>query len=387
MPRTLSTLSSHITKIVSTILLIAIGYGAKAQSLKTPEITPASEFGTISKDDTLTIRVLGDVMMHQQQISTAATDKDGYDFSSYFTHIQKYLDSSDLNIANMEFTLAGKPYTGYPAFSVPDEYARHIAECGIDIFLTANNHIYDKAGKGLSRTLDIYRELHKSLGIRFTGSASDQAEFEHTTPLIIELRGVKIAIINATYGTNLGNDCHWPKTNYLNNRTMMEKALKVAEEQADMTIVLPHWGEEYQLVHNQDQAEKAKWLAQNGADIIIGSHPHVAQDAETIIIDDRKVHVAYSLGNAISNMSAVNTQIGLMATIKIIHKINGSIETLPLEFTYLWSSRPGGYCNSYTILPVGEFLDSRESWYGKWEYDKMAATYTRVAEKTGIKEN
>ena len=86
-------------------------------------------------------------------------------------------------------------------------------------------------------------------------------------------------------------------------------------------------------------------------------------------------------------MSAVNTQIGLMATIKIIHKINGSIETLPLEFTYLWSSRPGGYCNSYTILPVGEFLDSRESWYGKWEYDKMDTTYTRVAEKTGIKEN
>lgn len=383
----MSTLSSHIIKIVGTILLIAIGYGAKAQSLKTPEITPASKFGTISKDDTLTIRVLGDVMMHQQQISTAATDKDGYDFSSYFTHIRKYLDSSDLNIANMEFTLAGKPYTGYPAFSAPDEYARLIAGCGIDVFLTANNHIYDKASKGLSRTLDIYRELQISNNIRFTGSASDQAEFERTTPLFIELKGVKIALINATYGTNLGTERHWPKTNYLNNRAMMEKALKVAETQADITIVLPHWGEEYQLWHSHEQEEKAKWLAKNGADIIIGSHPHVAQDAETIIIDDRKVPVAYSLGNAISNMSAANTQLGLMATIKIIRKINGSIEALPLEFTYLWCSRPGGYCKSYTVLPVTEFLGSREEWHGKWEYDKMATTHARVAEKTGIKEN
>ena len=383
----MNTLSTHIIKIVSTILLIIAGYGAGAQSIRTPEITPASEFGAISKDDTLTIRILGDMMMHQQQITAAATKEDSYDFSSYFTHIQKYLDSSDLNIANMEFTLAGRPHTGYPAFSAPDEYARYIAGCGIDIFLTANNHIYDKASKGLSRTLDIYRELRKSTGVLFTGSASDQTEFEQTTPLMIEVRGIKIALVNATYGTNLGNDRHWPKTNYLNNRAMLEKALKVAETQADMTIVLPHWGEEYQLWHSHEQEEKAKWLAKNGADIIIGSHPHVAQDAETIIIDDRKVPVAYSLGNAISNMSAANTQIGLMATIKIIRKINGSIEALPLEFTYLWCSRPGGYCKSYTVLPVTEFLGSREEWHGKWEYDKRAATYIRVAEKTGIKEN
>ena len=326
------------------------------------------------------------MMMHQQQITAAATTEGSYDFSSYFTHIQKYLDSSDLNIANMEFTLAGRPHTGYPEFSAPDEYARLIAGCGIDVFLTANNHIYDKASKGLSRTLDIYRELQTSNNIRFTGSASDQAEFERTTPLFIELKGVKIALINATYGTNLGTERHWPKTNYLNNRAMMEKALKVAETQADITIVLPHWGEEYQLWHSHEQEEKAKWLAKNGADIIIGSHPHVAQDAETIIIDDRKVPVAYSLGNAISNMSAANTQIGLMATIKIIRKINGSIEALPLEFTYLWCSRPGGYCKSYTVLPVTEFLGSREEWHGKWEYDKMATTHARVAEKTGIKE-
>lgn len=387
MPCTLNTVSSHIIKFVSIILLIATGYGAMAQSIRIPEIPSASDFGAISKDDTLTIRVLGDMMMHQQQITAAATKEDSCNFDSYFTHIQKYLDSSDLNIANMEFTLAGKPHTGYPAFSAPDEYARHIADCGIDIFLTANNHIYDKGGKGLSRTLDIYRELQKNSNIRFTGSASDQTEFESTTPLVIEVKDVKIALINATYGTNLGTDKHWPKTNYLNNRTMMENALKVAEAQADITIVLPHWGEEYQLRHNHDQAEKAKWLAENGADIIIGSHPHVVQDADSIVIDGRKIPVAYSLGNVISNMSAANTQTGLMATIKIIRKINGSVEVLPLEFTYLWCSRPGGYCNSYTILPLKEFLGSREEWYGKWEYDKMATTYTRVAEKTGIKEN
>ena len=383
----MNTLTSHIIKFFCCFLVSFLGYVSVAQNIRIPEIPRAGYIGEFLKEDTLTIRIFGDLMLHSQQISAAATKEGSYNFDEYFTHIQKFLNNSDLNIANLEFTLAGKPFTGYPAFSAPDEYAMHISKCGFNVFLTANNHICDKASYGMSRTLDIYRNLKQEHDIQFTGTASNQEEYQQTTPLIIECKGVKIAIINATYGTNLKGEKAWPKTNYLNDRKALLQALQVAEEQADITLVLPHWGEEYKLRHNSTQKATAQWLVENGADVIIGSHPHVIQDAETIRFDEKEVQVAYSLGNAISNMSAQNTQAELMATLKIVRHINNTITILPLEFTYLWSSRPGGYSKSYTILPIKEFLERRQEWLGEWEYEKMKATYQRVAEITGIKEN
>jgi poly-gamma-glutamate synthesis protein (capsule biosynthesis protein) len=174
---------------------------------------------------------------------------------------------------------------------------------------------------------------------------------------------------------------------------MLKDALIKAEENADIVVVFPHWGDEYILTHNSRQESEAKWFAENGADIIIGAHPHVVQDAGVIEVKDttsregiKKVPVVYSLGNAISNMSAENTQIELMATLKIVKEKDGKIKHLPLEFTYLWSSRPGGYCRHYTILPVKDQIGRSDEWIGKWEYDKMMATYNRVKQATKIKE-
>ena len=77
-------------------------------------------------------------------------------------------------------------------------------------------------------------------------------------------------------------------------------------------------------------------------------------------------------------MSAANTQLGLMATIRIARKPNGDIEVLPMEITYLWCSRPGGLTDSYTVIPVEEFIDKRHLWLNDWDYDKMVSTYERV---------
>ena len=128
----------------------------------------------------------------------------------------------------------------------------------------------------------------------------------------------------------------------------------------------------------------AAWLAENGADIIIGSHPHVPQDFEHI--GQENVPVAYSVGNAVSNMSAANTQLELMATVRIVRNGMGDISLLPVEFTYLWCSRPGGLCSSYAVIPVKEYIGRKEEWTGKWDYDKMVTTYSRVKAATGIED-
>ena len=118
----------------------------------------------------------------------------------------------------------------------------------------------------------------------------------------------------------------------------------------------------------------ATWMVESGADAIIGAHPHVIQDYQEI----SGVPVIYSLGNAVSNMSAANTQLELMAIIRIVRSYNGDTKMLPIELRYLWCSLPGGYNQAYTVIPIEEYLDKKEEWHGKWDYDKMISTYNRI---------
>lgn len=337
--------------------------------------------------DTLRLCFVGDVMMHSAQISNAARKDSTFDFSSYFELIRKDIRKADIAIANMEFTLAGKPYSGYPCFSAPDEILRQLSDDGFDVLLAANNHIYDKGADGTARTLSMLQKALSEQGMRFCGLAGSPEERDLTTPLIIKEKGLTIAIINFTYGTNAGAQSHWPKTNYEGAKEYLQTAFARADEQgADIIIAMPHWGEEYVLKHSERQKETAKWLVGNGADIIIGTHPHVVQDFE-VMKDEATgsdVQVVYSLGNAVSNMSAANTQIELMATVEIIKDENGNVMISPMEFTYLWCSRPGGYRGSYTVIPVMKHIDRKSEWYGAWEHDKMMKTYRDVMKETGI---
>lgn len=366
-------------RLIICIVSAAAAFVAGAADVSAQFAVNISKAQALYRKDTVTICVMGDMMMHSAQIADADRGRNGYDFTSYFKYIKDKIAQADIAIANMEFTLAGEPYTGYPAFSAPDCYAEYLADCGFDIFLCANNHIFDKGSQGAARTIDKYRELGRSHGIRYCGLAADPEERQKTYPLITNVKGINIAILNFTYGTNLGADMHWPKVNYMNDKNSLKAALEKSSK-ADFTIVLPHWGTEYELAHSLVQRKTAEWLVDNGADMIIGTHPHVVQDCERI----DNVQVAYSLGNAVSNMSAANTQIGLMATIRSVRKDNGDILVEPLEFTWLWCSRPGGWCETYCVIPIEEFIGSRNRWKGAWEYDKMIATYDRVRRATGI---
>ncbi len=336
------------------------------------------------RKDTLTICFLGDVMMHSKQIENTRIGSSAYDFSSFFSLIEDEIKGADLAVANMEFTLGGKPYTGYPSFSAPDGFEDYLTETGFDIFLAANNHIFDKGARGAQRTLEKYRNLADAHNMWFTGLAESEEELNATTPLLIRIKGMKLAFINFTYGTNQGSGAAWPQTNYIKETQKIESAFQKCEEAgADYIIALPHWGTEYQLKHSSEQEKTARWLIESGADAIIGTHPHVIQDSQEI----DGVTVAYSLGNAVSNMSAANTQLELMATIRIARDFAGNTYMLPITFTYLWCSLPGGYNNSYTVIPVAKYINRKEEWQGSWDYEKMMKTYERVKKASGIQDS
>ena len=380
---------SHIRQAILTVFIVS--YAISAQSVDAQEMIFPDRWKNawtntlpLYKKDTLSIRIFGDIMMHTKQIETAEINDSTYDFSSYFSLISDEIADADLAVANMEFTLAGKPYTGYPCFSAPDSFGKYLADCGFDIFLAANNHILDKGSAGASRTISRYELLEESHGIRYTGIAKDLDGLHKNTPLIILAKGIKVAIINFTYGTNLGNQAQWPKVNYMRERSLISKAIiRAKEENADLILVMPHWGTEYQLRHSKEQEDMAGWLIEQGADMIIGTHPHVVQD----MVKKDNATVAYSLGNAISNMSAPNTQIGLILTVNIIREHDGDIVIPDPEIAFTWCSRPGGYNDSYTIIPIRKYIGRKDLWKGEWDYDKMITSYKRVMESTGTVEN
>ena len=349
------------------------------------------------RPDTVSLVFLGDIMMHTDQITNAARlsgtttenrtglQSKSFDFSHYFSDIENDIKNADLAVANMEFTLAGEPYSGYPSFSAPDSFAEYLAKCGIDVLLTANNHILDKGGKGYSRTMSICDSLMLQHGTMTTGSSATREGFVRNNPLLTIVNGIKIALVNFTYGTNSSVSSEYPKINREGSSDLKESMMRAKEYGADIIIALPHWGEEYNLKHSSSQEETANWLADNGADIIIGSHPHVIQDSLTINSGNgRKIPVIFSLGNAISNMSAPNTQAGLLLTVNLLRRSNGKTCITGIDYQYTWCSLPGRLSDSHTVIKIKEYLSRKELWKAPYEWHKMTDTYYRIQEKTGI---
>lgn len=361
---------------------------------KTPAITeefviPRPLYHT---PDTVSIVFMGDMMMHRDQIANARIDENTYDFSEYFPRIRPLIEGADIAVANMEFTLAGKPYTGYPCFSAPDSYAEAIAESGVDIFLTANNHILDKGRIGIERTLTTYSKMESERRVRHTGTAVSGHDDSLRFPLKVMSKGIRFAFINFTYGTNLGIPDAFPKVHRIDTAEIAGAIQTAKDSGADFIIALPHWGNEYVLSHSGGQERLARWLAEKGCDAVIGAHPHVPQDiaAMTVTGSDgtrsRKVPVVYSLGNFISNMSAPNTQVGLMVTLRFTKDKFGDRNMLEPLLTMTWCSRPGHLTRSYTTIPIKEYVGKRDLWLNPSDYDKMISSYERVKKETGIKD-
>ena len=346
------------------MLISCLWLDAGAQfSLRLP---PAPSLG--SGRDTVSMVIIGDVMMHARQLE--------YDFHPFLEQISPALREADFAVANLEFSLGGTPYTGYPAFSAPDDYARYLAEdCGIDVFLTANNHILDRRSAGLERTLDIYGGLRDSLGVLFTGSARDSSELAELNPLILFSHGIKIALVNFTYGTNLGRDKAWPKVEYMNEESVGRAISRAKEQRVDFIIALPHWGTEYSLRHDSTQERWAKWLVEQGVDAVIGAHPHVVQDSTHI---DGKC-IIYSIGNAVSNMSARNTRLGLLVELSFVaDHVTGEKVLLEPQLHFIWCTLPGMLVDNYSTIMVKEWADRRSEWLTPSDHDNMVQTLERV---------
>ena len=187
----------------------------------------------LSAQEKITLLFVGDLMQHDAQIKAARTPQ-GYDYSDCFKHLKEAISQADLAIGNLEVTLAGKPYRGYPSFSAPDEYLQAIKEAGFDILLTANNHCLDRRKKGLERTI----LLLDSLGISHAGTYRTPEERSERYPLLVEVKGLRIAFLNYTYDTN-GLEPSAPNVvNYIHKEEIRQDILKARRMHPDTVFLI-----------------------------------------------------------------------------------------------------------------------------------------------------
>ena len=297
----------------------------------------------------LTLLFVGDLMQHQAQIDAARQPDGSYDYEHCFSLVKGHISQADIAIGNLEVTLGGEPYRGYPQFSAPDEYLYALRDAGFDILGTANNHSLDRYRRGLERTL----ALIDSAGLQALGTYRNADDRSRRYPLLIEKNGLRVALLCATYGTNGFIATPPNMVNSLDRNELAADIEAAHAMDADAIIALIHWGNEYQQQPSTEQRELAKWLIEQGVDHIIGSHPHVVQPIELIPHAEHPTEhvIVYSLGNYVSNMSITHGDVGLTVALTL-EKIGHTTRLKAINHHFTWTERAAlSQTGDFRIVP------------------------------------
>ncbi|HFR3976213.1 TPA: CapA family protein [Streptococcus suis] len=377
------------------VLILAHDYFMPVITKNTSSENSQSVFGTFfskseeEKPTTARIMAHGDLLYHDLLYMSALQPDGSYDFTENFTYVKPWIEQADLAIADFEGTISPNlPLAGYPLFNAPAQVAKNISSVGYDVVDLAHNHILDSQLSGLISTVAAFKDVNvDSVGVYAEGNRA-------TAPIYIrEVNGIKIAILAYAYGFNgmEGLLTQEEYDSYLSdfNRQKMQEEIEKAEKEADITIVMPQTGVEYQLEPTEEQVTLYRQMVDWGADLVFGGHPHVAEPSETIEKDGEKKLIIYSMGNFISNqrmetMAGVNnyqwTERGVLMDVTVEKKDGVTrIQTVKAHPTWVSKVSKGAYSPdgfelfTYQTLILEDFIQGGKH-YGSLD----EATQTRI---------
>lgn len=320
-------------------------FGAVRQSLPaaaqptaepTPAPTPSPTPEPTPQVETVTFSATGDDLIHsaiyEQAAANAASGQD-YDFSSCYAHMADFYAAHDVNWINQESLVNDEiaPST-YPSFSTPGACARALYDVGIRVFSLSNNHIYDKGAKGIAAT----RRFWASMPADTVTTGLWAGQDDYTRIPTQQVNGITIAYLSYTEHTNGIPTPSGAEANviYTSETDVIQQQITLAAQQADAVVVGVHWGVENSHTTTDAQRTLAQQMADWGADVIVGTHPHVLQDAAWITAaDGRSAFVAYSLGNFISTQKIADNLVGgvLTLTLQKTTQPDGSVSVSVLD--------------------------------------------------------
>ena len=317
----------------------------------------------------VTLLAVGDNLIHAEVIDSGRKENGNLNYDHLYANIKEEISEADIAIINQETILGGDDfeYTGYPAFNSPTEIGDAIVEAGFDVVLHATNHTLDKGLKGVLNTFEYWKQYPQITILGINESSEQREEIR-----IIEKNGIRIAMLNYTYGLNgyrIPKDM--PYLVNLLDRKQMEADIKKAEELADFTIVFPHWGTEYVYEPTKEQKDLCQFFYKNGVDLVIGTHPHVLEPLEWIMDEeDKKMLVYYSLGNFMSYQKEAPRMLGGMAKVTISKDHSGTYisEAGITPIVTHYENGPSDY--NYGIYKLMDYTPSLASKHGVSEIAK-----------------
>ena len=311
---------------------------------------------------TVKLAMVGDIMVHDYQYNEAYDPATGtYDFMHNFQDVKKYFAGNDLVIGNLELTFGGpnRPYSSVPCFNTPDSFLDAVQDAGFNLLITANNHCMDTGQAGLIRTLDKLDEA----GISHFGTYRSQEERDAI--LYRDVNGIRFAFLSYTYGTNGIPVPEDYLVNLIDSDTMVSD-IKEARKNADVVVVMPHMGNEYETYPKDIFVEWADLMFDAGADIVLASHPHVLQKMEYRTLDHgdgaHDGFIIYSLGNFISSQTTPprNASIVLHLTVEQIADEPPSVKEV--SFVPIWTQfRNAQNEDEFVVRSVYERLSLSQS--------------------------
>ena len=311
---------------------------------------------------------MGDIMGHGPQIKSAwQENKKQYEYSEVFNHLEDIISSVDFAIGNLEVTLAGKPFKGYPQFSSPDELAVACKNSGMDVLVTANNHSCDRKNKGIVRTLDVL----DSLKILHTGTFKDVNKRERNNLLVLSKEGIKVGLLNYTYGTNGLPFSDPVYVNLVDSVLIKKDVINAKNKDLDKLIVFVHWGYEYKDFPNSYQKKYNRFFQDLGVDVVIGSHPHVIQPMVYSKENNHEFLTVFSLGNFVSNQRAERKDGGAMFRLSF-QKTDNNILISRKEYIPVWVHKfieKEKY--HFQILPCARPIYNEKYFSNKEDFQKM----------------
>lgn len=304
--------TSAKTLIASSEQVLSSNVFSVASGLSAPSALYKTEI--VSEPQKVKISAVGDLMCLYGQLSAAR--KNGvYGFDYCFSEVKSRITGADIAIGNLETLIAqGYPYTkhnekGYPKINGPEEFLSAASACGFDVLVNANNHIFDWKYDGIDKTLKKMDEY----GFKHTGA---YAQGQNRDQLVLDVKGIKIAVLAYTGGVN-GHPKNVKGVNIYSESLVKSDIEEAKSAGAEYIIVYVHWGKE--MTHSVAKVQKkvAAFIANAGADLILGSHPHCTQSAAIIETDHGSVPVFYSLGNFVSSMGSTICRDSIIVNITI----------------------------------------------------------------------
>jgi len=286
----------------------------------------------------IVIAAVGDIIPHDTLQMNATEHPEHY--QHLWASIRPILRSADMTYGNLETPLAegvlksgrvateprttydGDVYSGYPTFNAPPSFALALRAAGFTVVSTANNHAMDRHSIGVDRTIVTLRNA----GLAFSGTRPARSGSRWPWSTVTERQGFRVGWLACTYGSNVSPRDHPQVLNCNQNRDEVLRELRDLRDRPDVDVVVftPHFGEEYRLTATRDQRDLAHAAANAGADAVIGNHPHVPQPWELYQTEDkRRVPIAYSIGNFVSNQKLLNTRASFVLLLSVARDTAG----------------------------------------------------------------